>query len=160
MSEDPLRDFIFPGDDQPHVEFHVEDVEFTLPAQDAIVGWIEHVIDSQDCALGFLNVIFCSDEHLHGMNMAYLDHDTLTDIITFPYAPPPKIEGDIFISIDRVQENAQVFDVSFLHELHRVIIHGVLHLCGQGDKTPEEKGQMRAKEDEALKKLNLSHGDE
>lgn len=158
MSEDLLHTLSFPSDDQACIDFHAEDVDFILPGQDDVVAWIKSIIAEQGCTLGFLNVIFCSDEHLYGMNVTYLDHDTLTDIITFPYAPPPKIEGDIFISIDRVQENAQAFNVSFLHELHRVIIHGVLHLCGQDDKTAEEKGHMRAKEDEALVKMKLSNG--
>ena len=93
-----------------------------------------------------LSYIFCSDAYLHNINVEYLNHDTLTDIITFPYLSPPEIEGDIFISVDRIRENAQTFQVTFEQELHRVIIHGVLHLCGQGDKTEEEDTQVEAGE--------------
>lgn len=85
--------------------------------------------------LHLLNFIFCSDDYLLRLNVEYLDHDTLTDIITFPYADPPSIHGDIFISIDRVRDNAADFKVTFEQELNRVMAHGVLHLCGYGNET-------------------------
>jgi len=153
MSEDQLRDFSFPGEKENVISFHSEELDFTPEQPERLAAWIRQVIDQQKCTLSFLNYIFCTDDYLHNINVAYLDHDTLTDIITFPYTDPPRIEGDIFISIDRVRENAATLHLPFTQELHRVIIHGVLHLCGQGDKTEREKGEMRAKEDEALEML-------
>lgn len=153
MSEDQLRDFSFPAERENVISFHSEDIDFEPEQPERIAQWIRQVIARQNCSLSFLNYVFCTDDYLHEINVAYLDHDTLTDIITFPYADPPRIEGDIFISIDRVRENAATLHLPFIQELHRVMIHGVLHLCGQGDKTEQEKGQMRAKEDEALELL-------
>jgi len=153
MSDDLLRDFSFPGEQEDLISFHSEEIDFEPDQPRRLDQWIREVVGTQSCKLSFLNIIFCDDNYLHRMNVEYLDHDTLTDIITFPYAEPPQIEGDIFISLDRVRENANAFQVPFDHELHRVIIHGVLHLCGQGDKTPREKGEMRAKEDAALELL-------
>lgn len=153
MSEDQLYAFYFPEEQEDVISFHSEEIDFELPRSPRIEDWIRAVIHNQNCRLVFLNIVFCSDEYLHQINFEYLDHDTFTDIITFPYADPPRIEGDVFISIDRVRENAVSFHVPLEQELHRVIIHGVLHLCGQGDKTPEEKVAMRDKEDEALELL-------
>ncbi len=132
------------------ISFFSEDVDFTISRPDIIRLWVRKNIEKQSCSLGFLNVVFCSDFYLHEMNVEYLQHDELTDIITFPYQDPPLVEGDLFISIDRVRENAHHFSVPFEEELHRVIIHGVLHLCGFGDKTPEEAARMRAMENQAL----------
>ena len=134
--------------------FQNEDVSLELNDSSSLVHWIEQVITTEDKTLKSLNFIFCSDAYLHQINVEYLQHDTLTDIITFPYSRPPIIEGDIFISIDRIKENASTFNTSFENELHRVIIHGVLHLCGYLDKTPKEKKEMRAKEDGALALLH------
>ncbi|MBK6947265.1 MAG: rRNA maturation RNase YbeY [Haliscomenobacter sp.] len=133
------------------IAFFSEDVDFSLSHPDVIRLWIQKNLENQSCSLGFLNVVFCSDAYIHQMNVEYLKHDELTDIITFPYQDPPLIEGDLFISIDRVRENAQNYAASFEEELHRVIIHGVFHLCGFGDKSPEEAALMRAMEDRALK---------
>ncbi|NRB64903.1 MAG: rRNA maturation RNase YbeY [Saprospiraceae bacterium] len=130
--------------------FHSVEVPFQINDEARIAEWVCLVIQKQGGSLGFLNIIFCGDEYLHRMNVEFLDHDTLTDIITFPYAELPLIEGELFISIDRVQDNAEIFKVPFLKELHRVIIHGVLHLCGQGDKTLDEQKEMRALENDAL----------
>lgn len=127
------------------ITFHTEDIEFQLDKPEKIKDWIRQTIQEEGGTLTFINFIFCSDTYLHRINLEYLNHDTYTDIITFPYSNET-IESDIFISIDRVRENAQTFKVSFTHELHRVIIHGVLHLLGYGDKTPEEQQQMRNKE--------------
>ena len=127
-----------------------EDVEFRLNDEAAVSQWISAVISKEKCRLSGLNFIFCSDDYLHQINITYLDHDTLTDIITFPYDHPPNIKGDVFISIDRIRDNAEQLKTSFSDELHRVIIHGVLHLCGYGDKTPDEKKRMTQKEDAAL----------
>lgn len=132
------------------VSFHSEAINFQLAQETSIQQWINEVIEDQGANLVNLSYVFCSDEYLHAINLEYLNHDTLTDIITFPYLEPPNVEGDIFISIDRVRENAETFKVSFEQELRRVIIHGVLHLCGQGDKTEEEAAQMRKKEEAAL----------
>jgi probable rRNA maturation factor len=139
----------FPAD-EPAIHFHSEDIDFDLSGQDALQQWIETIIRRESGILQQLSFIFCSDDYLLALNVEYLQHDTLTDIITFPYQEPPHIEGDIFISIDRIRDNAAGFGVSFEQELHRVMIHGVLHLCGYGDKTPEDKKIMTAKEDEAL----------
>ena len=97
-----------------------------------------------------LQYVFCDDAYLHTLNVEHLDHDTLTDIITFPYGEPPQVWGDVFISVDRVRENARELDVDFAEELRRVLIHGVLHLLGFGDKTEAEAQAMRGWEDEAL----------
>ena len=132
------------------IGFHTEKLSFQLKHQELIRKWIDLVIQQQACQLIGLNFIFCSDAYLHQINMEYLQHDTFTDIITFPYLEKPNIEGDIFISIERVEENAKQYQVTFDKELHRVMIHGVLHLCGQLDKTEAEQKEMRAKEDEAL----------
>ena len=134
------------------VIYNVEDIDFQLVNQDSLSVWIEKTIETEGATLGAVSYIFCSDDYLHQMNVEYLNHDTLTDVITFPYNDNP-IEGDIFISIDRVKDNAQDLAVAFDDELHRVMIHGVLHLCGYSDKTDEQKAEMRQKEDEYLKKL-------
>ena len=134
------------------VIYNVEDIDFQLVNQNLLSSWIEKTIESEGATLGAVSYIFCSDDYLHQMNVEYLNHDTLTDVITFPYNDNP-IEGDIFISIDRVKDNAQDLAVAFDDELHRVMIHGVLHLCGYSDKTDEQKAEMRQKEDEYLKKL-------
>ncbi len=149
MSEE-LFDPDWPSEEGPMIAYFSEDIDFDIENPDTISGWIESVIQAEQKKLIQLNFIFCSDTYLHQINLEYLDHDTFTDIITFPYSDPPKIHGDIFISIDRITENADQFKTSFSDELHRVIIHGVLHLCGYGDKLPEEKTLMTQKENEAL----------
>lgn len=143
----PLKD---PTDKPIPVNFFNEDISFVLTDEFAITQWIKRVVVLEDKTLQNINIIFCSDTYLHQLNIQYLNHNTLTDVITFPYNTPPIIEGDIFISIDRVKENALSFSSSATQELYRVIIHGVLHLCGYGDKTEEEKIKMTQKENEAL----------
>ncbi len=143
--------FPLPFEENDAIEFSSEEVEFELENEQAVMDWLQKIIEQTGNSLRLLNFIFCSDDYLLRLNVEYLDHDTLTDIITFPYAEPPVIKGDIFISIDRVRDNAGDFKVPFEHELHRVMAHGVLHLCGYGDKTPDEQRTMRQKEDEALK---------
>ncbi|MEZ4994016.1 MAG: rRNA maturation RNase YbeY [Saprospiraceae bacterium] len=146
--------FILPPDHEEEPEqsiiFQSEEIDFQLDNEAAVAEWIVSVINMEKCRLTGVNFIFCSDDYLHQINVTYLDHDTLTDIITFPYDDPPVIHGDIFISIDRIRDNATQLKTDFSTELHRVIIHGVLHLCGYGDKTPEEKSRMTQKEDNAL----------
>jgi rRNA maturation RNase YbeY len=142
---------VFPEEaEEAEVVFQVEDVDFPDFDENLIANWIEQVILRHDATLGDLDYIFCSDDFLHRLNIEYLDHDTLTDIITFPYAEPPLVSGELYISTERVADNAQDAGVLFYDELCRVMIHGVLHLIGFGDKTPEDAAQMRTLEDEAL----------
>ncbi|TVR77713.1 MAG: rRNA maturation RNase YbeY [Saprospirales bacterium] len=115
--------------------------------QSKAIDWLSSVAESEKCSIVSLSVIFCSDDFLHRMNIEYLQHDTLTDIITFPFTDPPYIEGELYISVDRVRENATNYKVSFLSELHRVMVHGLLHLMGYRDEQEKEKKQMREKED-------------
>ncbi|ATA89450.1 rRNA maturation RNase YbeY [Capnocytophaga stomatis] len=132
------------------ITFNYE-TEFELPEQEAVFqSWIEKIIISEEKELGELNYIFCDDAYLHQINVQYLDHDTLTDIITFDYTEEETISGDIFISVERVADNAQDFNVDFQTELLRVMAHGVLHLCGYKDKTDAESQQMRNKEEEKM----------
>ena len=140
--------------EEEKINFYSEDIEFSLPNHSIVFDWINNAIVSEAKVLRHLNFIFCSDSYLHKINVEYLNHDTFTDVITFPYAEGKTIEGDIFISIDRIKENAKAFDVSFEDELHRVIIHGTLHLLGYLDKTTEDKIQMTQKENEYLSRLN------
>ncbi len=137
------------------ISFHVEEIDFELANADSIANWLEQVLEMEDKALNSLSIILCSDSYLHNLNVEYLQHDTLTDVITFPYTRAGKpIEGDIFISIDRIKENASQFNSTFQHELHRVMVHGVLHLAGYLDKTPEEATIIRAKEDFYLEQFS------
>jgi len=109
--------------------------------------WIVKTILSENLKQGAVNYIFCDDNQLLEKNLKYLKHNTLTDVISFDYTMGKIISGDIFISVERVKENAKLFQTDFKDELHRVMIHGVLHYCGYQDKTKQEKAQMRAKED-------------
>ncbi len=127
--------------------FHSENISFTLRRKPAIISWLSFSIKSENKIPGEISYIFCSDHYLNEINVTHLQHDTLTDIITFDYCEDCTIHGDIFISIDRIKENAKLFDTSIENELHRVMIHGVLHLCGYKDKTPEDQNVMSAKED-------------
>ena len=135
------------------ITFHTEAIDFTLPNPTAVISWLQNVITLEKGQLSFLNFIFCNDSFLHQINIQYLDHDTLTDVITFPYSTT-EIEGDIFISIDRVKENAELYKVSFEEELYRVMVHGTLHLLGYQDKTSEEKHIMRKNENKYLEIWN------
>lgn len=119
-------------------------------SEETIGTWISKVVEREQREMSDIALIFCDDEYLLKVNQEYLEHDFYTDIITFDYCSDNLISGDLFISIDRVKENAEEFNVTFEQELYRVIIHGVLHLCGYLDKTPEEETIMRRKESEAL----------
>lgn len=132
--------------------FHTEEGGQAVDAapQITLAEWINAVITARGGQTENINYVLCGDDYLHRMNVEYLAHDTLTDIITFPMADFPAVSGDLFISTDRVADNATDLGVSYTDELHRVIIHGVLHLCGQGDKTATEAQQMRDLEDWAL----------
>lgn len=133
------------------IEFYSEDLDFSLSNPEQVADWIASVIEQHEFELVGLTYIFCSDEYLHQMNVEYLDHDTLTDIITFDNADEEgTVEGDIFVSIDRVRDNAQTLGIPFEDELHRVLIHGVLHLLGFKDKTDEQEALMRKQEDSCL----------
>lgn len=137
-----------------NITFHSEDVDFHLINEKQLIKWLQNAIKSEGKTVSELSYIFCSDDYLHKMNLEYLNHDTYTDIITFDYTEGSVVGGDIFISIDRVKENALKFKTEFLNELSRVIVHGVLHLVGYKDKTTKEKGLMRSKEDFYLTLLN------
>ncbi len=136
------------------ISFFSEDIVFNFSQKQKIREWINKAVREEGFKrVSELNFIFCSDNYLLDINKQYLDHDTYTDIVTFDSSEKEGvIAGDIFISVDRVRENALKFSVSEIDELHRVIIHGVLHLCGYRDKKKEEKALMRKKENEYLDK--------
>lgn len=131
------------------IQFHTE-TEFTLDNQDQYSSWIETSIIKMEKEVGDINYIFCDDAYLLKINQEYLNHDTYTDIISFDYTDKNRLSGDIFISIDRVKENAKKFKVLFEVELRRVLIHGILHYAGYKDKTDKEKKEMREQENEKL----------
>ncbi|GJH41787.1 endoribonuclease YbeY [Capnocytophaga sp. HP1101] len=118
--------------------------------KNAVKRWVKQVALSEGKEAGAINYIFCDDEYLHKINVEYLQHDTLTDIITFDYTEGKVLNSDIYISVERVKENAEIFQVPFPKELLRVLAHGLLHLCGYKDKTPEDSALMRSKEEEMM----------
>ena len=120
---------------------------FNLDDEPQISDWVRFTLDSEGKELGELNYIFCDDEYLHKINVKTLKHNTLTDIISFDYTQGIVVSGDVYISYERVKENSEELNISFKDELHRVMIHGVLHYCGYKDKLQEDKLKMRAKED-------------
>ena len=132
------------------IRFSVQSVDFELLEAPKVKKWIAEVVSRRGKTVGNISYLFCDDEYELEANRRYLNHDTYTDIITFDYVAGNLISGDILISVDRVGENAEKFGVPFETELHRVIIHGVLHLLGQGDKSDEEAKEMRRQEEEAL----------
>lgn len=135
----------------PAINFFEEDVSFKFPQKTKTKAWINNTALQEGSKIQELNFIFCSDNYLKEVNVEYLQHDYFTDIITFDNSEAAGVlEGDIFISIDRVRENSQEFASSFEEELRRVIIHGVLHLLGYGDKSSAEQEQMREKENQYL----------
>ncbi len=131
------------------INFHYED-DFKLQPEKEYAHWLDRVILSEGISSMVLDYVFCNDEYLAEINLKYLGHDTYTDIVTFDYSDGGELRGDIFISYQRVQDNAERFGVSFEEELRRVMAHGVLHLVGDNDKTTEEKEEMRAKENEKI----------
>jgi rRNA maturation RNase YbeY len=135
------------------ISFNYE-YDFILDQEEHFASWIETIITSENKTVGEISYVFCDDDYLHAINIQYLNHDTLTDIISFDYTEGDIISGDIFISIERVKDNAIDFKVSFEEELKRVLAHGVLHYCGYKDKTDTDVALMRAKEEE---KINLFH---
>jgi probable rRNA maturation factor len=134
------------------IQFNYE-TDFSLEDEDRLSAWISSVIASEGFTEEEINYIFCDDEYLFKLNVEFLDHDTLTDIISFDYSIGKIIQGDIFISVERVKENAEEFNVEFLNELYRVMVHGVLHYCGYKDKSESDEALMRSKEDFYLKQL-------
>ncbi|TXE12966.1 rRNA maturation RNase YbeY [Seonamhaeicola algicola] len=131
------------------INFNYE-IDFELANETVVSKWIEDVIFEEGYKLEEVNYVFCDDEYLHKLNVEFLNHDTLTDIISFDYTVGKIIQGDIFISVERVRDNAKDFNVSFQEELHRVIVHGILHYCGYKDKTDEDVHVMRSKENQYI----------
>jgi len=125
---------------------------FSLENPNEIAHWISKIINDEKREEGDISYIFCDDQYLHKLNLKFLNHDSYTDIISFDNSLGNQINGEIFISIERVKENANTYKTNFEDELHRVIIHGILHYCGFNDKTKAEVSLMRKKEDEALSK--------
>ena len=138
------------------ISFNYE-TDFELENEAHYEDWISRIIESEGFDEGEINYIFCDDEYLHKINVEYLDHDTLTDIISFDYTVGNLIQGDIFVSIERVQDNASDFNVSFEEELKRVLSHGVLHYCGYKDKSPKDEALMRSKEEEKMQMFHVEH---
>ena len=139
----------------PAIHFFSQDIDFKLSQPRKTRTWIKEVVQKERKSLATLNYIFCSDAYLLTINEQYLNHKTLTDIITFDNSEEDSVvEGDIFISIDRVRENSWRLKTDFEEELHRVLIHGVLHLSGYADKTTSQKSDMRKKEDAYLSLRN------
>ncbi len=137
------------------IEFHSQN-DFVLVHDEEIRNWISEAITDEEYELGNIDYVFCNDEYLLNINQQFLEHDTYTDIISFDYTMGKLVGGEIYISTDRVSENANHFGVDFNEELHRVIIHGILHFCGYKDKTKEESVIMRGLEEKYLKKLSIT----
>lgn len=131
------------------IEFYSE-TEFTLENSNDISKWIAEVIEKEEYEFGDITFIFCDDDYLHKLNVQFLNHDTLTDIISFDNSLGKQIHGEIYISVERVKENSAEYNVSFTEELHRVIIHGILHYCGYKDKSVDDETLMRSKENDSL----------
>jgi probable rRNA maturation factor len=136
------------------ISFNYE-TDFQLDNEDQISNWISQIILSENKKEGDINYIFCDDEYLVQINQQYLNHDTLTDIISFDYSVGNELHGDIFISVERVQDNANDFNVTFQEELLRVLAHGVLHYCHYKDKTEQDELTMRNKENEKIKMFHM-----
>ena len=128
------------------VRYFFEDIKFEYKNKQFNNRWLKLVAESEICRLGDINIIFCSDPYILQINLQYLSHDYFTDIITFDYSEKPIISGDLFISVDSVRENAEFYGTEFPEELHRVIVHGILHLIGYDDHTDEDSAMMRSKE--------------
>jgi len=137
---------------ETNIYYHSE-CDFQLQNETSISKWLIAAVGNENKTIGEINYIFCEDDYLLKKNQEYLNHDTLTDIITFDYSEENKLSADIFISVERVKENALIFAVPFEQELKRVIIHGILHLIGYKDKSEEEAKIMRNKEDFYLSKI-------
>lgn len=132
------------------ISFYAEDIELPAIKKEAVSNWIRKVAETYGKKTGDISYIFCSDEKILEVNRQYLQHDYYTDIITFDYCEGDRLSGDLFISLDTIRTNAEQFGASYEDELHRVIIHGILHLCGINDKGPGEREVMEAAENQAL----------
>lgn len=135
------------------IQFQAENIPLPSLNFQRVERWIRATAAEYGFSVGELNYIFCDDEKILAVNQEFLQHDYYTDVITFDYTTRTRVNGDIFISLDTVRTNAEQVEANYEHELLRIIIHGLLHLTGQADKTPETKAQMTAKEEKALKKL-------
>ncbi|MEE1897265.1 rRNA maturation RNase YbeY [Flavobacterium rakeshii] len=135
------------------ISFNYE-TDFELENETLYEEWVSKIIDSEDKTEGEINYIFCDDEYLLQKNIEFLNHDTLTDIISFDYTMGNLISGDIFISVERVKDNAADFNTEFIEELKRVMAHGILHYCGYKDKTEEDSALMRDKENQKINLFN------
>ena len=131
------------------ISFNYE-TDFELSDETAISDWLSQVILSESKKEGDINYVFCDDEYLHKINVEYLDHDTLTDIISFDYSIGNELHGDIFVSVERVADNAKDYEVTFDEELKRVLVHGILNYAGYKDKSEEDELKMRQKEEEKI----------
>lgn len=131
------------------------ETDFVLGEEQDYSNWITRVIQSEEKKLGEINYIFCDDAYLHEINVKYLNHDTLTDIISFDNTVGDTLHGDIYISIERVNENAALFKAEFTEELKRVMVHGILHFCGYKDKSERDSELMRRKEEEKMKMFHV-----
>lgn len=129
------------------VEFHSASIEFSPQNKDPLGAWIGDAVNRENLKPVSLVFVFCTDDYLLSINQDYLGHTDYTDVITFDYTEGDGLVGEIYISVDRVRENAEIFGQRFADELHRVMIHGILHLCGYGDSTADQKRQMTEKED-------------
>lgn len=138
------------------ISFNYE-TDFKLDNEAQYEDWISRIIESEGFDEGEINYIFCDDDYLHKINVEYLDHDTLTDIISFDYTVGNVLQGDIFVSVERVKDNANDFSVPFDDELKRVLSHGVLHYCGYKDKSPKDVDLMRSKEEEKMQMFHVEH---
>lgn len=133
------------------INFFSEEIDFELENEEKTSDWLQKVANKEGFVVSSINYIFCDDEYLHKINMEYLNHDTYTDIITFDNSEQEQVlEADIFISVERVKENSAELKTTFQQEIHRVMVHGLLHLTGNDDHSTEDKKAMRNKEDEAL----------
>lgn len=143
---------------KPMISFNNEEINFTVKHKTVVKKWLINTIEKNNKEVGDLNFIFCTDEFLYKLNKQFLNHESYTDVITFDYTPENKtqaISGDIYISIRRVEENANTFHKSFENEFHRVMIHGVLHLLGYKDKSKVNKEKMTAEEDVCLREFEI-----
>ncbi|MCA6421324.1 MAG: rRNA maturation RNase YbeY [Flavobacterium sp.] len=138
------------------ISFNYE-IDFNVENEIEYSSWISEVIISENKNEGEINFIFCDDDYLLELNQEYLRHDTLTDIISFDYSIGNELHGDVFISVERVRENADEFNVSFLEELKRVMAHGILHYCGYKDKNEKDEFIMRQKEEEKMAMFHVKH---
>lgn len=138
------------------ISFNYE-TDFVLDNETNFSNWLSEVISSELKNEGEINYIFCDDDYLLEINQQYLDHDTLTDIISFDYSVGNELHGDIFISVERVRDNATDYNVSFEDELKRVMVHGLLHYCGYKDKSESDERLMREKEEEKMKMFHVKH---